>query len=243
MIVKLLNWTPHPLKTVLFAYNMMKEKKIETDIPSLNLKDARWFTKQIIADSLNTPLEYVSTIWFFDKVTRAFQQQLTRHRIFGFSIQSMRVVDKDNFAEKKQYLLPDDLDGSKRIALYEYSMEKIETLYNRMLKYGTPIQVARGILPLNIFSPISMVANMKGLLGMFEQRMCRQVQGEFKEVVKKMIKEIKDKMSPVFVEHLKEPCKMTGRCMMSAENELRLAGHDTLNREVCPLYKSVRKGG
>jgi len=106
---------------------------------------------------------------------------------------------------------------------------------------GESVQVARGILPLNIFSPISMVANMRNLLYMFPSRMCQQVQGEFKEVVLKMIEEIKEKMSPIFVEHLKEPCRMIGKCQMSAENELRIQGKDALNRPPCPLYEKVRK--
>jgi len=56
-----------------------------------------------------------------------------------------------------------------------------------------------------------------------------------------MIEEIKEQMSPIFVEHLKEPCRMTGRCQMSAENELRLQGKDALNRSPCSLYENVRK--
>jgi len=28
MIVKLVNWTPNPVKTVFWAYNLMKEKEI-----------------------------------------------------------------------------------------------------------------------------------------------------------------------------------------------------------------------
>lgn len=237
MIVRLVNWTPNPLETIFFAYNMMKEK--EVSFPEhLNSGNAIPIIRQLIKDSLNTPLEFVSTVWFFDGVTRAFQQQLTRHRQFGFSIQSMRVVDKKEFANKQQYLIPDDV---KDETSYHGAMQAVQLFYNTLLERGEPVQVARGILPLNIFSPISMVANVRGLLHMFEQRMCRQVQGEFKKVVLKMIDEIKKKMSPVLVEHLKEPCLLRNKCMMSAENELRVQGKDTLNRKPCPLYEAVRE--
>jgi len=237
MIVKLINWTPNPLETVLFAYQMMKEKKVETDLKKFNTVERFRITRQLIKDNLNTPLEFVSTVWFFDEVTRAFQQQLTRHRHFGFSIQSLRVVSREEFANKGQYLVPDDV---KDEMCYRGAMQSVQLFYNTLLERGESVQVARGILPLNIFSPISMVANMRGLLHMFEQRMCRQVQGEFKEVVKCMIEEIEQKMSPVFVDCLKEPCLMRGKCMMSTENELRAEGKDTLGRKPCPLYEAVR---
>lgn len=237
MIVKLINWTPNPLETILFAYNMMKEKEI--CFPDhLSSGNAVPIIKQLIKDSLNTPLEFVSTVWFFGGVTRAFQQQLTRHRQFGFSIQSMRVVSKEEFANKAQYLVPDDV---KDEMCYRGAMQSVQLFYNTLLERGESVQVARGILPLNIFSPISMVANMRGLLHMFEQRLCRQVQGEFKKVVLKMICEIKEKISPVLVEHLKEPCLLRNKCMMSAENELRVQGKDTLGRKPCPLYEAVRE--
>ena len=76
---------------------------------------------------------------------------------------------------------------------------------------------------------------------MFEQRMCRQVQGEFKDVILAMMDEIKEKIHPVFVEQLKEPCLKTGKCIMSTENELRARGEDALGRKPCPLYENVRK--
>lgn len=237
MIVKLVNWTPKPLETVLFAYNAQRERKIEPDLTKLDKKEAEWTTRQLIKDGLSGPLEFVSTVWFFDGVSRAFQQQLTRHRLFGFAIQSMRVVDKREFADKRQYLVPDDCVDKK---YYRHTMMEIQKLYNILLDCEEPVQVARGILPMNIFSPITMVANMRGLLDMFRQRMCLQVQGEFRDVVVRMMAEIKWKMSGVFLENLKEPCRTTGRCQMSLENELRIQGKDALGRKPCPLYKNVR---
>ena len=237
MIVRLVNWTPNPLETVLFAYNMMKEK--EVSFPEhLNSGNAVSIVKRLVEDELGGALEFVSTVWFFDGVSRAFQQQLTRHRQFGYCIQSLRVVDKGEFASKGQFHIPGDV---KDEASYRGAMLAIQTFYNSLLEAGEPVEVARGILPLNIYSPIAMVANMRGLLGLFKQRMCRQVQGEFKEVVFWMIAEIKKKMSPIFVEHLKEPCRMTGKCQMSVENELRAQGKDALGRKPCSLYETVRE--
>lgn len=236
MIVKLMNFTPDPVMTVYWAYRLMREKAMRP-IKELGGGEAVGIVKRLVEDELGGALEFVSTVWFFDEVTRAFQQQLTRHRQFGYCIQSMRVVDKREFASKQEYLIPDDC---KDIGHYKQQMNKIEDHYNELLHNGEPVQVARGILPLNIYSPIAMVANMRGLLGMFKQRMCQQVQGEFKEVVLAMIDQIQDKMSPIFVEHLKEPCRMTGKCQMSVENELRIQGKDALGRKPCSLYESVR---
>lgn len=237
MYIKLMNWTPDSIKTVYWAYRLMREKEI-IPIKELDEKKAIQIVKRLVEDELGGALEFVSTVWFFGEVTRAFQQQLTRHRQFGYCIQSMRVVDKRFFATHRQYLVPDDVGNEGN---YHFAMDSVEKAYNLLLTTGEPVQVARGILPLNIYSPISMVANMRGLLGMFKQRMCRQVQGEFKEVVRCMIEEIEQKISPVFVEHLKEPCRMTGKCQMSVENELRAQGKDALGRKPCSLYEAVRK--
>lgn len=237
MIVRLVNWTPNPIKTVYWAYGLMKEKEI-CSIKELSEYEAAKIVKRMVEDELGGALEFVSTVWFFDGVSRAFQQQLTRHRQFGYCIQSLRVVDKGEFASKGQFHIPGDV---KDEASYRGAMLAIQTFYNSLLEVGEPVEVARGILPLNVYSPIAMVANMRGLLGLFKQRMCRQVQGEFKEVVFWMIDEIRKKMSPTFVEHLKEPCRMTGKCQMSVENELRIQGKDALGRKPCSLYEAVRK--
>jgi len=214
----------------------MREKEI-IPIEKLDKEEAVQVVKRLVEDELGGALEFVSTVWLFDEVTRAFQQQITRHRQFGYCIQSMRVVSKREFASEFQYLIPDDV---KNIDHYKRDMLDVEDIYNRLLDRGEPVQVARGILPLNIFSPIAMVANIRGLLGMFKQRMCQEVQGEFKDVVLLMIEEIREKMSPIFVEHLKEPCLRSGECIMSAEMELRIQGKDALKRKPCSLYEAVR---
>ena len=142
----------------------MREKEI-VPIDGLSMTEATQIVRQLVEDELGGALEFISTVWFFSDITRAFQQQLTRHRQFGFCIQSMRVIDKKGFAERGEYLMPDDV---KDKTLYKSAMLTMQTVYHALLDRGEEEQVARGVLPLNVYSPIAMVANMRNLLHMME---------------------------------------------------------------------------
>jgi len=216
-IVKLISFTPHPITLMLYVFKNMTgvvpdsfEKFMEDGVASVNCPTTQEFMNYLAYESLaGGILEFVNTAWYLGNVSRAFQQQLTRHRMAGYCIQSMRIQSKENFANDELYHLPPDVKDSYQ---FKESMRTIETMYGLLLSNGEPNQVARGILPLNIYSPITMNINLRSLRELICTRLCNMAQGEFKRVAFLMMDEISKQVGSGFDVLFKKPCERLGFC-------------------------------
>lgn len=186
-LVTLFSMTENPLMTIMLGIQAWHS----FDLPS-SIKSSKWTEEECIEKFLwllkqphQTPLEFVNTVWVLKNVSRAFQQQLTRHRIgFSYSIQSLRVVNQDNFAEEGRFHIPNTI---KNKSLFFDNMIKIQKMYNDAIEVsGESIEDARGLLPLNIYSPITMACSYRSLLGLLRQRICVAAQEEWREVTEQM---------------------------------------------------------
>ena len=202
-VVKLFTATANPLEAIALAidiwhhpvgeinYNLSEEELVEK---------FRWLLKQ----PHQTPFEYVSLVWTLENVSRAFQQQLTRHRVgFSYSIQSLRVIDVESFASEGRYHIPNTVENKHN---YQDAMLGAQADYNEMVAMGESIEDARGILPLNIHSPITMSCTYRSLIGLLRQRLCVAAQEEWVAVAEQMRNELA-KIHPVLVEPLDCMCK------------------------------------
>jgi thymidylate synthase (FAD) len=203
-----------------------------------------YYRNTLMKDGMPTFLEYVSFVFKLENVSRALQQQLTRHRIgFSFSIQSLRCVDLPNFAINGNYTNPFPEDSSKHTQ-YELNMLQIQRTYNYALKSGVPTQDARGLLPLNIHSTITFSCTFRALVDMVNKRLCLKTQDEFRQVAYQIIEQVKLVDARLALYFMK-PCDK-GRCMMIAENEQqfkegKLTGVQNTDH-VCPTYVKKYKG-
>lgn len=193
--------------------------------------------RMLIKDKLSPFFRWVTLDWTLEGVSRALQQQLTRHKLgFEYSIQSLRVVTVDDFARKGAYHMPGSV---KNKALFHQSMLAIENLYNIMLQGQETAQDARGILPLNVHSTVSFTTNLQALIDMMNKRFCLKTQGEFQHVALLMLEEMKAKLPAVVMEAFGEPCRF-GPCIMIPENETQLSQGKLEGKantdHVCPLY-------
>ncbi len=210
--VTLISSTPSPLRVIAAAIDIWHHQDFaERQYTEHELEDKfRWLLKQ----PHQTPLEFVSLVWIFKNVSRAFQQQLTRHRIgFSYSIQSLRVVNVGSFAAEGRYTLPSTVKNKN---YFHVMMLDIQNSYLRLTegdrfaplsKFLLPesVEDARGILPLNIHSPIMMCCTYRSLVGMLRQRLCVSAQEEWSLVANSMRKEI-EKIHPVMAEPLDCMC-------------------------------------
>ena len=215
--VKMLSHTEHPLETMAYAWKVMHE-----DVPdNLGLFIKEHYKEEIeemfiemTNNGIGTPVEYVNTVWVLKGVSRAFQQQLTRYRVgTSFSIQSLRCQNVGNFADNGAYHTPEGLSKEDEFEYYS-AMDDIQTSYRRMVNRGVPVEDARGILPLNIHSTITVAMNLRALAGIVSQRTCIHTQGEWKPIIAQMKQQVAEKISPVVAEQLfKKPCEK-GACMI-----------------------------
>jgi flavin-dependent thymidylate synthase len=213
--VKLINFTPYPVETMLFGFRNMhgavpdSMDKFLKD-PAITPQLKHEFVEFLAAEPLTGGIqEFVNMVWVFKDVSRAFQQQLTRHRKAAYSIQSLRVVPKEFFASRGEYHTP---ENTMLPESYAAAMADIEGMYSAMLADGERTEVARGILPLNITSPITMSIDLRSLVGLISARLCNMAQGEFRDVAKHMVEEVEMKMDKELRHLFVAPCERDERC-------------------------------
>lgn len=216
--VVLFNHTPDPEKSIALAVSAWhaKDDDLIEDIDNFPPELADKFSKAGLRVFHKTAIEYVNLIFVIKNVSRAFQQQLTRTRHASFSIQSMRVLEKTNFAEKGNYTMPlymSDLQKTR----YHMSMVSIQRNYEKLIGKGVSIEDARGILPLNIHSDITMSINLNALYHMLTQRLCVLTQWEFRQVAMQMKQEIHNKLGEKFSSLIDAPCVKAHKCVMRTD--------------------------
>ena len=203
--VTLVTHTKDPLEAIALGIDIWHMPVGEIDPFSLSQEEMiekfRWLTKQ----PHQTPFEYVTFTFLVENVSRAWQQQMTRHRVgFSFSIQSLRVIDVEKFAEEGRYHMPESLTNKKD---YHKSMEFIERDYKLYVDGGESVEDARGLLPLNIHSPVTFSCSYRSLMGLLKQRLCIAAQEEWKAVAEGIREQLAEKLHPVFLEPLDCMCK------------------------------------
>lgn len=242
-IVKLVTISEHPLETVKWAADVSRIRIGDDPVSycerqGFSQEDLEDYFVNMIQEQFATPLEYVNTVWYLDNVSRAAQQQITRHRQASYSIESMRVVDKKNFATEGLYCVPERIAKDQdKLREFTSAMLKIEESYNLLISEGVEVEDARGILPLNIFSTITMSMNLRSVIHLILARCCYKAQGEVHEIAEMMVKELEPFLGKRVVDKLSRPCKLLNKCFMRLENEQALAG--TTTRPLCPLYKNL----
>jgi len=208
--VTLLSHTDDPL----YAIAMAVEAWESDDLMPLDRKDHTKILRHVnkaLRAYHRTALEYVSLTFLIKNVSRAFQQQLTRTRLASYSIQSLRVVSKKGFATGGHYTMPPNLDEFKK-AQFHVAMLQIQDQYEYFIEKGFDPEDARGILPLNIHSDITMTINLNALYHMTEQRLCLNTQHEYRNVVMRIAKEIRTKLHPVLADRISAPCVKVNKC-------------------------------
>lgn len=244
--VTLISSSQDPIELMCWARRVM-HSPVPDSLEEIKKDPVKWLGMPIeeyvqdvlMKDGMPTFLEYVSLTFKLENVSRALQQQLTRHRIgFSYSIQSLRCVDLPNFADKGDYCNPFE-KNSVYHDFFNSKMLKIQDEYRSALDNGVPIQDARGLLPMNIYSTVTFSCSLRALIGMLNKRLCLKTQGEFREVAYLIMEEIKTKMDPRILNWIGSPCKF-GKCMMKGENEEQLKkglleGKQNTDH-ICPLY-------
>lgn len=205
--VVLYSYTKNPLKCFHIAWSNMHSLFLPSAKDNDYVSQLGSF-EEIIKHQHKTALEYCNFVFGMSEVTRAFQQQITRHRVgISFSIQSLRQVDlTKKFTFRYPPGLTQDQEGE-----YLSTMMQIHNKYCKMLDDGIPIEDARSILPLNTCSNITMAINYRAVFEMANQRLCSTTQAEFQEVMLEMKARIME-VEPVLGQALRARCEYTQKC-------------------------------
>lgn len=245
MKITLFNHTPDPLETFWISRKSQQNitpnsiDKVKRTILQSDL-EANYL--ELLGEGLTSPMEFVSTQWKFEGCSRELQQQITRHRIgISFSIESMRVVSKDNFADAGQYRGFNHLPKDQQNFMKNW-MRQLQVLYSEGQKLNIPTQDLRAGLPLATTSTITMSAAWNSLLGLLSKRLCLKAQEEVRKLGVGIAKEIKAKLPSVMSTGLLPPCAY-GKCVIGSENRKQYEENKTKGKQntdhVCPIWMEI----
>lgn len=133
----------------------------------ITAESAPKFVSMICQRNHESVLEHaVATIVF--TTDRGVAQELTRHRIGAYSMESTRYV---NYHKKGEIRVvePIGLADYPR-SVWVQSMEYAEKAYNELIEHGAPPEVARDVLPLDLACDIVVTYNFRQWKWVIKQR-------------------------------------------------------------------------
>lgn len=140
-------------------------------------------------------VEHVSFTFEITGISRACAQQLTRHRIASYSMQSQRYVDQSNF----EIILPDEIyDNPDAFNITIDTIAKIKRTYSQLRNLGISKEDARIILPLCATTTLIATFNTRSLINFFELRCDKAAQAEIRKLAELMHEIVKEYLPNVF---------------------------------------------
>jgi len=235
MKVALINWTPHPLKTVYTAartcYSGETPSEIlESDVP---LEKMVRLLDKVIAAGHHSVLEHISFIFAIEGISRTCSHQLVRHRIASFSQQSQRYVE----AGPAGIVEPDTIAfREKAHELFMKFIEDARVVYDGLLAEGVPAEDARFALPNASTTNIVMTMNFRELMTTCGIRLCTRAQWEIRELFSRIASEVtKVENMGGLAKYLTPVCETLGYCP-----EIESCGRKPSRGEIFQAYEKEK---
>jgi flavin-dependent thymidylate synthase len=230
MKVELLACTPNPMKTMFSAWTHTMPCELPDPQSVYDKLWDRWVVEPTSA------LEFVHLSFLLLGVSRAFLAQITRHRMLGFWVQSMRTTDMSNF----EFEVPAELNGAQ-CEVYKIAMRTNQEFYSRMLEAKVPLEIARDVIPLGSPTNIAVAGNLRAWAGLIRPRTCLMAQQGVWAPVLAEIRRLMVQVEPRFGDLFNTPCHYSGECPYRHEQQDRIVkgGQDFRTQPslgVCPVY-------
>lgn len=144
--------------------------------------DPERFTERLVSMGHMSPVEFGSAD-FYIECDRAIQQELTRHRLFSFNVESTRLC---SYLKKPLRFVTKPPRG---MTIPENAEEMLEELcevcadvYEALIVMGAPRDYARKALPLATASRMRMYGNLRTWFEMIPKRLSRRAHPEVREI-------------------------------------------------------------
>jgi thymidylate synthase (FAD) len=118
---------------------------------------------------------------------RAMLAQITRHRTFGFSVESQRYCNytKKKFGNDIQFIKPFDLtEGTLAYVVWQDACRFAEASYFNLIGKAVKPETARSVLPNSAKTEIVMSGNIRAWRHFFELRQAGHAQSDVQHLVK-----------------------------------------------------------
>ncbi len=186
--------------------------------------------------------EHAGFTFAVEGISRAAAQQLTRHRLASYSMESMRYVDLSR--EELQLVVPEAVrKNPEALKIYLDSANQMEMVYQELLHMGIKPEDARGRLGLDTECKLVFTMNARELAGpFFTERLCRRAQGEIRNMAIGMAKLVR-REAPVLFGNIGPSCKREGICWEGGKScnlWKTIEGAELRRREGCKFKPGVR---
>lgn len=204
--------------------------------PDVSMEKKSKLIKDIVNSGHFSILEHISFTFAIQDLSRAGQQQLTRHRIgIVFSVQSTRYNNVENMGFYESDVFNENEEAK---SIYEEALNSAAGCYQKLISLGIPKEDARDVLPLSLNSNLVMTVNCRELIHFISLRTCKRAQTEIRDLAYKLLKICKEQLPEVF-ENIGPKCKQLGYCnegsrschMMPLKEDVLKAYQESIQKE------------
>lgn len=142
------------------------------------------FIRKLIQLGHESVLEHVSFTFYIEGISRACLQQLVRHRIASFTVESQRYVD----VSQNQVVVPESISSNKdALKAYAQCVSGMSIVYSHLLELGVPKEDARFVLPVAKTTRLYMTMNLRELRHFLKLRLSKHAQWEIRSVARRIL--------------------------------------------------------
>ena len=170
MKVTLIQATSNPIETIALMASICYDS---------DPKNPMGLVKHLYRNGHYSVFEHIYFTFKIEGISRACSHQLVRHRHCSFTQRSQRYCSEDGF----KTVIPDTI----RELDFKYAVGEVKEYYHRFQMKGVPNEDARYILPNACETEQNLSCNLRELIHMSNERLCRRAQLEIRELVEKMV--------------------------------------------------------
>lgn len=175
MKVELIQQTPSPIQTISTIASICYDSDPAEPIA---------LVKHLYRNGHHSVFEHIYFTFKIDGISRACSHQLVRHRMCSFTQRSQRYCSEDDF----DAVIPPSINGDD-FRFYEFmnSLNGSKQSYKNLTKLDTSKEDARYLLPNACATSLYLSCNLRELIHICNERLCKKAQWEIRQLVEKMV--------------------------------------------------------
>ncbi len=153
-------------------------------------------------------IEHASASFLIEGISRSCLAQITRHRLFTYSVMSQRYVDADeaewqviavpSFIEQDRVAKAKDPNSLTAMDVYRMQIGEAFYTYKKLRELGIPKEDRRFVLPEATATSLVMTGNFRSWRHFLHLRLDKAAQWEIREVAQAILVELRELAPKVF---------------------------------------------
>lgn len=185
MKVSLFQATPNPVEFIATIASICYGNE--------DVKDPYTLVKRLYKNGHHSVFEHVYFTFKIEGISRACSHQLVRHRLCSFTQRSQRYCNEANSI----HVVPESMKNKEFVKIQLNEVEK--DCYNLLLESGVPKEDARYILSNACATDLYLSCNLRELIHIANERLCKRSQWEIRDLVTQMIELVDDDLKFMLV--------------------------------------------